>query len=279
MGLACCEAHIVAKEFGSMVTAWNKSQVNRCWEISLAQENRGIPWPEDVPKKADMCVRTWVSGKLDTLVLDSDDDMVPYWREDHEKCDFVDFIGIAQSPTTRLVVYNQFSSCTSEDLDHLYQTHFRSRREIFLCVKSINLRFGAQDSSLYADLNISRRPGNRAQVVSLDELSVLKKHPKLWFECWTPEMQPYTAWVVEEQAYEERLVSPQARFLLQIVDNIISSHESIRHTGKGSTCRGHEVMDGTDRLKQDHPLVQELDIKLPQVVPVVIVALAGHDDR
>ncbi|POS71358.1 hypothetical protein DHEL01_v210252 [Diaporthe helianthi] len=303
MGLACREAHLVAKEYGSVVTAWNKAQVNRCWEISWRPENRGITWPEEVPSEADMCLRTWVSSKLDTLVLDSDDDMVPYWREEHERCEFVGIIGIGQSPTTRLVVYNRFSSCVAGDLDYLYQTHLRNRREILLCVESFNLRFSGQARDIFG-LDLSWKPGSNTQVVRLDDVVALKTCLR-WssqaarYSKWETEklelcanralresqgdgnctkMEEYKAWMVEDQVYEGRLVSPQVHFLLKFVDNIMSSHPSIRSTGEGSRCRGHEVMDDTGRLKQDHPLVRELDIKLPLVIPAFTVSFAWHSD-
>lgn len=81
-------------------------------------------------------------------------------------------------------------------------------------------------------------------------------------------MKTYTAWGVEDEAYEERLVSPEVYYLLQLADDIISVHGSRSYPG-----HGHEIVDYTGNLKKDHPLVQELDIKLPKVIPVCTIRI------
>lgn len=303
MSRACREALLVVKEFGSMVTAWNWIKDRRCWEILMRSETEEIPWPEDVPNETEMCIRTWFSSKLDTLVLNPKDCMIPYWGDDYYQHDFIDFIGIGLSPTTCLVVHNDLSSCGSEYLENLYDNYLKHRQEILLGIGDFKLVFKDKAWDIAARLNMSYSAGNQTQVIRLDDTAALAKCLKLWEHCChfeTPRsylnrhhdfgewldmaidkdkrggggrwQRTYMAWVVENRAYEERLVSPEAYFLLRVVDIVISRHESIWKTGRGREHRGHEVMDDTGRLKNDHPLVRELDIKLPRVIPVCTVS-------
>lgn len=303
MSRACREALTIVKEFGSMVTAWDKINVRRYVDILIHWETEDIPWPEDTPNETDMCIRTWFSSRLDTIILNPYDNMISHWSKENDQRKFIDIVGISMSPTTRLVVQNDFGFHPPGYFKKLYQDYLKNRQEIFLCIARCRLIFKDNAWDIAAGLNISCSAGNGTQVIRLDDNVTLAKCIKLWEQCCHFEhpfdftkknpnlgklmntaidenkkaganrwMRPYKAWVVEAQAFEERLVSSEAHVRLRIADNIISDHESIRNTGRGRGRRGHEVMDATGRLKEDHPLVRELNIKLPRVIPVCTVS-------
>lgn len=300
---ACREALLVVKELGSMVTAWDATKERRCWEIWARSETEDIAWPEDVPDETDMCIRTWFSSTLDTLVFDPTDSTIPYWGDGYLRHDFIDFVRMGMSPATCLVVHNDLSFCTSGYLEDLYHKYLKHRQEILVAIAEFELVFKEKAWDIATGLNMSSLAGNRTQVIRLDDTAALAKCLKLWEHCCHDETRhsysnrhhdfgewlemaldedkragggmwrrAYTAWVVENRACEGRLVSPEAYFLLRVADKIISGHDSIRKSGRGCWRRGHEVMDDTGRLKKDHPLVRELDIKLPRVIPVCIVS-------
>lgn len=303
MSRACREALIIVKEFGTMVTAWNIINVRRYEDILIHWETEDIPWPEDAPNETDMRIRTWFSSKLDTIIHNPFDNMVSNWSKENDQRKFIDIVSIGMSPTTRLVVHSDFRFHPPGYFKKLYQDYLKNRQEILLCIARSRLVFKDSAWGIAAGLNISCLAGNGTQVIHLDDTVTLAKCIKLWEQCCRFEqpfsftkqyhnfgellnaaidenkkaeanrwMRPYKAWVVEAQAFEERLVSSEAYFLLRIVDGIISDHESIRNTGRGYRRRGHEVMDATGRLKEDHPLVRELNIKLPRVIPVCTVS-------
>lgn len=148
--------------------------------------------------------------------------------------------------------------------------------------------------------------GNSNRVIRLDDTASLAKCLKLWEQCchvenfkntqinrlydfgqwlgFTTDEQKreatrilnraYSTWEVEDQAYEFRVASPETFFLLQIRDILIHSHDSIKFTGRGRMNRGHELMDDNGSLKEDHPLVRELDIKLLKIIPVCTISIS-----
>ncbi|KAG8159848.1 hypothetical protein KVR01_010485 [Diaporthe batatas] len=322
MGRACREARLVAKEFGSMVTAWREHHDGHCWRGTHYDGrcwrghpvvNPGINY--DVPNKAEVCVRTWFSSKLDTLVLDM------WWLcplTEHRQNDLIDFTGIERSATTHLVLQGDRFGWHPRDLEYVYRTCLKRHTEVLLSIRSFSFILKDQDYDTNMGLDISPRPGERGRVIRLDDTVALTKYLKLWnewrrsetcpiidgdysFESWLEtaldstragenkrEKRKYMAWNVEDQSYEQRLVSPEAYFLLRTVDSIIHKHTSVEYmnqdmdedtdqetgqetdqeTDERSVRRANEIMDDTGRLKEDHPLVQNLDIKLPQVIPV-----------
>lgn len=285
ISLVCHEALLVVEESGSMVTAWDRDKL------------RSTIGGEPITNDTDLYIRTWLSSKLDTFFLNFNEIRVPKILEDaSHRCDLVD---IRRSPNTRLVVPNSPARWGPRLVNQVYQKYLKGRQDVLLSIGAFELvlKKEAWDNDVASQLLGAVGTGTR--VIHLDDTAALRKYFKLWehccqvetrrswytrhsdFETWlkmaTDEgkggetrgwMRKYKAWIVERQGYEKRPVAPEVYFTLRIADHLIAGH-GLRPNPR----RGHEIVDSTGRLKEDHPLVRNLDIKLPEVVPVCTISI------
>lgn len=294
IAFACHEAFLVMKELGSMVTAWNSSSL-RLFEFDRS--------PATIDPSIYM--RTWFSPKLDVIVLDPEDLIMLEILGEAARCDLLD---ICRSPTTSLIVPGDGFSYESRAFILMYERYLKTRDTVFLNIAEHGLtpKFEAWDKLI--DLRTLRKT-RTMDLIRLDDTAAIVKYLKLWehycqvdtvnlftgkycnFGTWikmatdeekgvhTSEyMSTYKAWMVEDGAYVEHSVTPKARFLLGLADRIMSDRIMSGYGSQPNARRGHEIMDYSGKLKDDHPLVRELDIKLPDVIPVCTIRMPGPWD-
>lgn len=287
ISLACREAFLVVKEFGSMVTAWDRTK----FEGAISEAT-------SITKETDIYMRTWFSPKLDTLTLDPVDIVLLGFFTEDARCDLINNL---TSPTTCLLLHDW--SCTYRRLIKLvYQQYLKNRDKILLSIGEIRfvLKDKVWDTATASQALETVESGT--QVVHLNNIAALGKYLQLWEHCCQKEtaaawenkhcdvgnwlkmaidegkregargwMRRYKAWVVEDQAYEKRLVSPEVFYVLRLADYILAVYGS-----QPNLHCGHEIVDYMGKLKKNHPLVRELDIKLPEVIPVCTVSILGR---
>lgn len=238
---------------------------------------------------------TWFSPKLDVIVLDPEDLIVLDILGEVRRCDLLD---ICRSPTTSLIVPEDGFRYVSQHFLQMYERYLKTRDTVFLNIAEHRLIPKAWDT-IMAQKKLGKT--RTMDLIRLDDTAAIVKYLKLWkhycqvdslnllttkycnFGTWikmaTDEetgadtlgyMKTYKAWMMEDGAYVEHSVTPKARFLLGFADCIMSGHGS-----QPNFHRGHEIMDYTGKLKEGHPLVRELDIKLPDVIPVCKIQLLG----
>lgn len=281
----CHEAWVAVKESGSMVTAWNQDVLMRTIRLG-----------EPITDGTGVYISTWYSSRLDTIFLNLNALRTLKNLGEAHRCDLVD---ICRSSTSRLVVPNNPSRWGSRLVNHIYQRYLKGRDKVFLSIRYFNLvlKKKAWDNDFASQLLEAAQDGT--QIIHLDDTAALRKYPELWEHCCQAEMRrswinrdcefgtwlkmatdeekrkstrgwmrKYTAWIVERQAYEKRVVPPEVDFVLRIADHIISGHGQ-----QPNPRRGHEIVNSMGNIKKDHPLVRKLDIKLPEVVPVGKVSI------
>ncbi|KAG6368600.1 hypothetical protein INS49_002813 [Diaporthe citri] len=264
----------------------------------LAKFGGAISVTTSITNETDIYIRTWFSPKLDTLTLDPVDLVLLGLFAEDARCDLINSLG---SPTTCLLVHD-WSRTYGRLINPVYQQYIKSRDKILLNIGDVRfvLKDKVWDIETAAQALGTVEPG--AQVIHLNDTAALCKGLELWEHCcqyettasWANKhcdvgawlkmaidegkregargwMRRYKAWVVEEQAYEKRLVSPEAYYVLRLADHILSAPglRPNRHCG-------HEIVDYTGRLKKDHPLVGELDIKMPEIIPVCTINILGR---
>lgn len=284
ISLACREAFLVVKEFGSMVTAWDSNKLNR------ARRAGG-----SITDETDIYIRTWFSPKLDTITLDPFDTRILERVGEAGRCDL---INCPRSPTTKLVVRSNWSRYPIRLVHHAYQQYLENRDKVLLSIGEIEFVLKDKVWDIGTTPQMLGTVGS-GQIIHLNDTATLNKYLELWEHCCPREtsscmainhhdigawlkmaidegkgegardwMTTYEAWVGEDQEYEARLVSPQVKYVLRLADHIMSAHGS-----QPNSRRGHEIVDYTGKLKTDHPLVQSLDIKLPEIIPVCTFVL------
>ncbi|KAK7716701.1 hypothetical protein SLS63_011013 [Diaporthe eres] len=282
ISLACREAFLVVKEFGSMVTAWDSNKLKR------ARRAAG-----SITDETDIYIRTWFSPKLDTIMIDSLDSRILERFGEAASCDLVNCL---RSSTTKLVVRSNWSHYSMRLAHHAYQQYLESRDKVLLSIGEIEFVLKDKVWDIGTTAQMLGTVGS-GQVIHLNDTATLNKYLELWEHCCQREttssweimtydigawlkaaicvgkgegargfMRRYEAWVGGDKEYEERLVSPGVYYVLRLADHIMSAHWS-----QPNSRRGHEIMDCTGKLKTDHPLVQNLDIKLPEIIPVCTV--------
>lgn len=286
IAFVCREALLVMKELGSMVTAWDRSFLQFVGLVHL---------PATIDPSIFM--QTWFSPKLDVIVLDPEDLIMLDVLGEAARCDLLD---ICRSPTTPLVVPEEGFRYESQRFHQMYERYLKTRDTVFLNIGEHGL------ISKYETWNTIMAPRTLGEIgtmdlIRLDDTAAIVKYLEIWehycrvdtmnlvttdycnFGTWIEMamdeekgadtlgyMKTYKAWMVEDGGYVEHSVTPKARFLLGFADCIMSGHGSRRNRH-----RGHEIMDYTGKLKEGHPLVRELDIKLPDVIPVCTIQLLG----
>lgn len=261
-----------------MVTAWDRKKL---------PDALGSRTTKPITTESDIYLRTWFSPKLDTISLNLVDSRMVEIVGDAAPCDLVD---ICKSPTTCLMIRNDPDSFSQRFIKYIYQNYLHNSEVVLACIESFNLVL--KDREWPPQMGTVK---NATQVIHLEDAAALVKYRKVWEQCCASEtsrpgqydfgdwlemaiderkregahgwMRTYKAWVVEDQEHKERLVSPEAYFLLRLADHIVSGLDS-----EPDKRRGHEIVDYTGRLKKDHPLVQELNIKLPKIIPVFTVS-------
>lgn len=282
ISLVCREALLVVKEFGSMAIACDKNKLD------------DAVW-DDLPitNETDIYMRTWFSPELDTIMINPKELESLLYMGEAVRCDLLNSL---RSPTTCLLV--------PDDCFHyrVYQEYLQNREKVLLSIGDVEFVLKDKAWDIGTAPRVLGTVGSGTHVIHLNDTAALGKYLELWehccqyetefswgneycdFEAWLKMaidegkregdrgwMRRYTAWVVEDQVYEERLVSPEAYYVLRLADHILFAHGS-----KPNRHCGHEVVDYTGSLKKDHPLVQELEIKLPEVIPVCTFRIRSH---
>lgn len=288
ISLVCREAHLIVKEFGSMVTAGDRYKVIRPYGTA-----------ESITNETDVYVRTWFSPKLDMMMLNPIDIDTFGFFGGGPRCDLINRL---RSPTTCLVVHNDWfrgSLVLNLLLDYVYRHFLKNRDKILLSIRDVDFVLKDKAWEIGTAPQVLGTVGSGTQVIRVNDTAALGKYLELWEHCCQYEtsfsrknkhcdlgawlkmaidkgkregargwMRTYKAWVVEDQAYEKRRVSPEAYCVLRFADHILYA----RGSRPNRHC-GHEVVDYTGNLKKDHPLVRELDIKLPELIPVCTIRI------
>lgn len=284
ISLACREAFLVVKESGSMVTAWDSNKLKRAWWVA-----------GPITDGTDIYIRTWFSPKLDTIMVDTLDARILERFGEAARCDLINCL---RSPTTKLVVRSNWSRYNIRLAHHAYQQYLESRDKVLLSIGEIDFVLKDKVWDIGTTPQMLGTVGS-GQVIHLNDTATLSKYLELWEHCCQREttscrlimtsdigawlkmaidegkgegardwMRTYEAWVGEDQAYEARLVSPEVKYVLRLADHIMSAHGS-----QPNSRGGHEIVDYTGKLKTDHPLVQNLGIKLPEIIPVCTIRI------
>lgn len=284
----CREASLVMKESGSMITAWDGLKV-------LSSKLR-YPHVSDDPN---FYRKTWFSPKFDTIMLDGEDLRILKFSREAAQCDL---IKICKSPRTSLVLdIDEFSSSSSPSIQPIYEQYLKSRETVLLKIADHKLLLKDRALGMLPAPQTLRVTRDTTDLIRLDDTAAVVKYLKLWAHCcqdrttslfattncdfgsWmemaidegkrrqTDEyMRTYDAWMVEDEAYVRHRVTPEAWFLLRLAGDIMFKHGMLR-----GAARGHEIMDFHGKLKEGHPLIRELDIKLPEVIPVCTIRMLG----
>lgn len=286
IAFVCHEACLVMKELGSMVTAWNRSFLH----LSGFGHSPATIDPS-------IYMRTWFSPKLDVIMLDPEDLIVLDTLEEAARCDLLD---ICRSRSTSLIVPEDRFTYESQHFHQMYERYLKTRDTVFLNIAELGLISKYEAWNTIMALRTLGETGTM-DLIRLDDTAAVAKYLELWehycrvdtinsltieysnFGTWIRMaadvekgahtwgyMRTYKAWMVEDGAYVEHIVTPKARFLLELADRIMSSDGS-----QPNARRGHEIVDYTGKLKEGHPLVRELDIKLPDVIPVCTIRILG----
>lgn len=284
ISLVCHEAHLVVKELGSMVTAGDRNKVRGAFSTA-----------DSITNETDVYIRTWFSPKLDTIMLNPIDITIFGGFGKDPRCDLINSL---RSRTTCLVVHDGWFR-GGLLLKYIYRQYLKNRDKFLLDIGEIEFVVKDKAWDVGTTPQVLGAVGSDTQVIHLNDTAALGKYLKLWEHCCQVEtssswknkhcdvgawlkmaidegkregsrgwLRTYKAWVVEDQAYEKRLVSPEAYCMLRLADYITSAPGS-QPDGR----RGHEIVDFTGKLKKDHPLVQELNIKLPEVIPVCTIRI------
>lgn len=282
----CREASLVMKESGSMITAWDGLKV-------LSSKLR-YPHLTDDPN---VYRKTWFSPKFDTIMLDGEDLGILKFSREAAQCDL---IKICKSPRTSLVLdIDEFSSSSSPSIQQIYERYLKSRETVLLKIADHKLLLKDRALGMLPAPQTLRVTRDTTDLIRLDDTAAVVKYLKLWAHCcqdrtaslfattncdfgsWmemaTDEgkrtdgyMRIYNAWMVEDEAYVRHRVTPEAWFLLRLAGDIMFKHGMLQ-----GAARGHEIMDFHGKLKEGHPLIRELDIKLPEVIPVCTIRMLG----
>lgn len=267
-----------------MVTAWDRLKFSRAM----------LP-TTPITNETDIYIRTWFSAKLDTLTVDLVDIVFLETFAEDARCDLINSLS---SPTTCLLVHDWSRTCPRY-INPIYQQYLKNREKILLSIGDIRFLLKGKVRGTGTASQALETLGSGTQVIHLNDNAALEKYVDLWEHCcqegtnwaWKNRhcdvgawlkmamdegkregargwMRRYKAWVVEDQAYEKRLVSPEVYYVLRIADYILLAHGS-----RPNRHCGHEIVDYTGKLKKNHPLVRELDIKLPEVIPVCTVSI------
>lgn len=286
IAFVCHEAFLVMKELGSMVTAWNR-------DLLGFLEFQGLPVTID----PSIHVRTWFSPKLDVIVLDPKDVIMLDMLGEAARCDLLD---ICRSPTTSLIVHSDEFRSGSPSILPIYERYLKTRDTVFLSIADHELIFKSEARDTIMAQRMLQKT-RTMDLIRLDDTAAVVKYLKFWKHCcqinatslfaaahcdfgsWMRMaldegkgahtqgyMETYRAWIVEDEAYVKHSVTPKVYFLLVFADCIMSNYGP-----QPNAHRGHEIMDYAGKLKERHPLVRELDIKLPDVIPVCTIQILG----
>ncbi|KKY32492.1 hypothetical protein UCDDA912_g07564 [Diaporthe ampelina] len=211
-----------------------------------------------------------------------------------------DLFRLCRSPATPLIVLeNPSNQISRKQIVHrIYPEYLKSRETVFLNIGDFQLVPKAEAWDTIMAEQLFGTTGKATKLIHLNDAAATAKYSKLWEHCCQDEKPPlagherldfgawlemcteernqndahgwmkrYTAWKVADHAFEEHLVTPQAFYLLQLADYIMDDPEA----PQPGPARGHEIMDYTGKLKEGHPKIQQLDFKLPEVIPVCTV--------
>lgn len=248
---------------------------------------------ESITTESDIYLRTWFSPKLDTMTLDVKDSRMAELVGENVSCDLID---ICKSPTTCLMIRNDPLKSPLRFFKHIYQNYLQAREVVLLSIESFVLVLKGKAWNTVMALQMMGTVKNATQVIRLGDTAALAKYLKVWEQCcqyetprarycdfgaWLAKaitdgkrgepdryMRAYTAWVMEDREYKDHLVSPMAYLLLRLADHIMSGYGS-----QPNPRRGHEIVDFTGKLKKNHPLVRELNVKLPEIIPAFTVTI------
>lgn len=124
ISLVCREALLVVKEFGSMVTAWDKNKLDALGrDLSITNET-------------DIYIRTWFSPKLDTIRLNQTELESLLYMGEAARCDLLNSLS---SPTTCLLVYDDCFDYRD------YHEYLQYREKILLSIA--NVEFVLEDKA------------------------------------------------------------------------------------------------------------------------------------
>lgn len=268
-------------EFGSMVTVWELSSIVG-------------PFTGDTTLKQ---IYTWYSPKLDTITLDPIDIKIYEQVGEAGQCDL---FRLCKSPTTPLLVLENPSKQRARKpaIRRMYPEYLKGRKTVFLNIGDFQLIPKDEGWEIIMAEQMFGATGKSTNLIHLDDAAATSRYSKLWEHCCQDEkptlagherldfgawlgmtteereqndahgwMKRYTAWKVEDHAFEEHLVTPRAYYLLQLADYIVDDPER----GGSGPSRGHEIMDYNGKLKEGHPLIQQLDVQLPEVILVCTV--------
>lgn len=285
----CREASLVMKESGSMITGWD----SRSKILSPVSRYSRVTDHLNIYRK------TWFSPKLDTIMLDPEDLRILRLEREAAQCDL---IKICKSPRISLMLgIHDFEHSSSSTKHQIYERYLKSRETVLLRIAGHDLLLKDEAWGKLTAPQKLTGTRNATDLIRLDDTAAVVKYLKLWTHCCQEQttdffttthcdfgswmemvideekrpqndgyMRTYNAWMVEDEAYVRHRVTPEAWFLLGLADSIMFNHGILPGAG-----RGHEIMDFTGKLKEGHPLIRELDIKLPEVIPVCTIRMLG----